>query len=135
MMLQFAIETKQKHELIDITDKINNLVLNSGVRHGVCNVFTPHSTAAIVVMENADLGLHDDFLCKLDELVPDKDKYKHNKMGEKNAAAHIKSALINPNVALVVDHGRLVLGQWQGVMFCEFDGPRERAIYVQLASE
>lgn len=134
MLLSFEIQTKEKEELFDITEKIQNLIAKSGVRHGVCNIFTPHSTAAIVVMENADTALSQDFLEVLNELVP-KHGYKHNKIGAPNAAAHIKSAIINPNITVVVDHGRVVLGQWQGIMFCEFDGPRTRGIYVQVVGE
>ena len=134
MLLSFEIQTKEPEELYDITEKVQNHIEKSGVRHGVCNVFTPHSTAAVVIMENADPALCEDFLGVMRELIP-QHGYKHNKVGAPNAAAHIKSAMINPNITIVVDHGRAVLGQWQGIMFCEFDGPRTRAIHVQVVSE
>jgi secondary thiamine-phosphate synthase enzyme len=119
-------------EFVDITDRIERFLSESGVRDGLCLVFTPHTTAAILINENADPSLHKDFDNFLKGLAPRADGYFHN---DGNCDSHLKSALIGPSKTLPVENGRLVLGTWQGVFLCEFDGPRRRQVTVKIASD
>ena len=129
-MTSFQIQTRQRNELVEITDRVRAAVKASGVREGVCVVYSPHTTAAVTINENADPDVVHDILLYLDRTVPQHQQgFRH---GEGNSDSHIKTAFVGPSVTLIVDKADLVLGRWQGVWFCEFDGPRTRTVHVQL---
>lgn len=123
------VRTQKRCELRDITAEIAQVVGASGVREGVCTVFVPHTTAAVTINENADPTVTRDILKRLETVVPFQDGYEH---GEGNSAAHIKASLFGSSVQLIVSGGRPLLGTWQGIYFCEFDGPRTRSVTVQV---
>jgi len=129
---KFEISTRSRVEFVDITDRIERLISESGVRDGLCLVFTPHTTSAILINENADPSLHKDFDNFLKRLAPHGYDYFHN---DGNCDSHLKSALIGPSKTLPVENGRLVLGTWQGMFLCEFDGPRRRQLTVKIVSD
>ena len=131
MIARFSIYTKSKVELQDITLRIKEIVASSGVREGVCYVFVPHTTAGVIVNENADPDVGRDILGQLERMVPAQSNYYHR---EGNAPAHIKASLVGSSQMLLVDDERLVLGTWQGIFLCEFDGPRQRTILVEVLS-
>jgi len=113
--------------LIDVTGEVNSVVEKSGVSEGLCNLFVPHTTAAVIVAENWDPDVTSDLLRQLERIVPREAGYKHS---EGNSQAHILSTMVGPSINIPVNAGRLALGRWQGVMFAEFDGPRERKLIV-----
>ena len=115
---------------LDISIEIKRIVRESGVVKGLCNVYIPHTTAGITINENADPDVVTDMLEGLDKMVP-KLKYRHY---EGNTIAHIKASLIGASINIPIDNGVLCLGQWQGIYFCEFDGPRTRSVYVNIIS-
>ncbi|MCD6547267.1 MAG: YjbQ family protein [Nanoarchaeota archaeon] len=124
-----TFSTKEKYELIDITKDIEKFV--EGVKEGVCIVYTPHATAGIVINENWDDSVRKDFINLLNKLIPE-GKWEHDKI-DNNGAAHLKSAIIGPSEVIPIKDGKLQLGRWQSIMFCEFDGPRhERKVYVKV---
>ncbi len=129
---KFEVATRNRVEFADITGKIENCVSESGVRDGLCVVFTSHTTAAILINENADPSLHKDFDNFLKRLAPRDEKYFHN---DGNCDAHLKSAVIGPSKTLLIEDGRLALGTWQGIFLCEFDGPRRRQILVKIVAD
>ncbi len=126
---RFNVRTGNRTELVDITDKVGNVVRNSKVDNGVCIVYVPHTTAAVTINENADPSVKRDILMELNKTIPFNDGYSHM---EGNSAAHIKSTLVGASVQIPVENGRLTLGTWQGIFFCEFDGPRNRSVIVQI---
>jgi secondary thiamine-phosphate synthase enzyme len=126
------IETRGRVEFKDISGLIQKLVTESGVQSGVCHLFVPHTTAAILINENYDPGLQKDLDDFLRELAPRDKDYHHN---DGNCDAHLKAAVIGCSKALLVDGGRLVLGRWQGVYFCEFDGPRRRELRIKIVPD
>jgi secondary thiamine-phosphate synthase enzyme len=129
----FQVHTRERNQLVEITDQVRQCLQRSGIRDGVCVVYCPHTTAAITVNENADPDVVHDVLLHLGRTVPQHQSgFRH---GEKNSDSHIKTSLIGPSVTLIVDKGALVLGRWQGVWFCEFDGPRSRTVHVQLVGK
>lgn len=129
----FSIVTRNHNEVIDISEDVARIVAESGVRDGQLAVFTPHATASITVNENDDPNIGTDFLRALGDMVPEHAGWLHDRV-DNNAAAHIKSALVGPSVTIPLIDGRLALGTWQNVFFCEFDGPRrERRIIVSIA--
>jgi len=131
-MEEFSFSTTRNEEIIDITNQVQNIVKSSKIREGICLVYTPHATAAIIINENWDPSVCEDLLSSLSRIVPKRANYKHDKV-DNNAAAHIKSAMLGPSETLTFKDGKLILGQWQSIMFCEFDGPRQnRRIIVQL---
>ncbi|MGI5864499.1 MAG: secondary thiamine-phosphate synthase enzyme YjbQ, partial [Myxococcales bacterium] len=115
-------------ELIDITDRVAALVRASGMQEGLCTVFCPHTTGAITINENADPDVKDDLLAALERIVPNRG-FKH---AEGNSDSHVKASLVGPSVTILIEGGALRLGTWQGVYFCEFDGPRRRKVWVQI---
>ncbi|MEN3008090.1 secondary thiamine-phosphate synthase enzyme YjbQ [Pseudothermotoga sp.] len=127
-MMTLSLRTKQRIEMIDITDQIQKLISDSGLKNGVCFIFVPHTTAAITINEGADSSVRLDIIEKLSRLVPVDGNYRHL---EGNADAHIKASLIGSSVMVLVNDGELALGTWQRIFFCEFDGPRARQIFVQ----
>jgi secondary thiamine-phosphate synthase enzyme len=128
MMRKFNVQSTQKEELIDITDKVEESVKVLKCSDGACAVFVPHTTAAVTINENADPSVARDILYGLGRMVPEKG-YSH---AEGNSPAHIKSSLVGCCVYVLVEGGRLVLGTWQGIYFCEFDGPRQRSVFVKM---
>jgi secondary thiamine-phosphate synthase enzyme len=129
-MKQFSVRTNARSEMIDITDRIRALLKESRIRSGVCHVFVPHTTAAVTINENADPDVPRDILSELDKIVPHNDHYRHV---EGNSAAHIKASIVGASETLLIENGDLVLGTWQSIFFCEFDGPRTRKVIVRLA--
>jgi secondary thiamine-phosphate synthase enzyme len=128
-----TIRTGTHNEMLDITERVQKVLVESGVNSGQCVVYTPHSTAAITINENADPNIGVDFLNALKKLVIEHDGWLHDRV-DNNAAAHIKSALIGPSECLPVAQGQLTLGQWQNIFLCEFDGPRSRQVIVSILS-
>jgi secondary thiamine-phosphate synthase enzyme len=123
------IRTRAKEEFVDLTADVGRVVAASGVASGVCVVAVPHTTAGITVNENADPDVRADLLMTLRRIVPNALPYAH---AEGNSPAHVKAALVGSSVSLIVEDGRLQLGTWQGIFFCEFDGPRTRKVWVQV---
>ena len=129
-MNELTVETNQHSEFVEITDEVQRLVDKSGVKEGVCVCFVPHTTAGITINENADPDVVADMMYALDKAVPWKDgHYRH---GEGNTAAHVKSSIMGHSVQVFVRGGRLQFGTWQGIYFCEFDGPRTRKVWVSI---
>lgn len=125
------IQTQSKEELIDITSSIEQVVEASGIEEGICCIYVPHTTAGVTINENADPSVKRDILMATKKIVPDTWGYSH---AEGNSPAHVKSSLVGPSLSIIIDKGKLALGTWQGVIFCEFDGPRRRKIFIQLVS-
>ena len=128
-MNSFSVRTRAKVDFQDITHDIQNVVAGSGVKSGVCHIFIPHTTAGIIINEHADPSVAEDIAAQLDAIVPQHAKYRHL---EGNAPAHIKASLTGSSKTLLVEGGKLVLGTWQGIFFCEFDGPRNRTVIVKI---
>jgi len=125
-----TLKTKSKTETTDITKEVREAVITSGIKEGICVVFTPHTTASVMITENVDPRLQRDLLGSLSRIAPDNVRYAH---GGGNAAAHIKSARTGVSVTIPVADGRPLLGEWQGVLFAEFDGPREaRKVMIKV---
>lgn len=128
-MQTIRLRTIQRDEMINITAEVNRLVGESGVRRGLCLIHAPHTTAGIVIQEGYDPDVARDILVSLDGLAPVEGDYRH---AEGNSPAHIKSLMTGSGQTLPVEYGTLQLGRWQAVFFCEFDGPRDRTIWVQV---
>ena len=128
-MERLDIKTNSRVEFQDITARINDVVKAGGFQSGVCHVFVPHTTAGVMVNEHADPAVVEDIAMQLDKMVPDHGSYRHL---EGNSPAHIKATLVDDSETLFIEDGRLVLGMWQGVFFCEFDGPRNRHVLVNI---
>jgi len=126
----FGVKTGSRTELSDITSRVEDIVRASGVKEGLCCVYVPHTTAGVTINENADPSVRRDILMELNKVIPFEDGYKH---GEGNSAAHIKASLVGSSVSVPVSGGRLALGTWQGISFCEFDGPRSRRVHVTVS--
>ena len=129
MVSTISISTRERSEMIDITSKVEEEVKRSGLKDGVCFVFVPHTTAGITINEGADPSVVADIQARLGKLVPWEGTYRHL---EGNSAAHIKTSLIGNSVIVFVESGRLTLGTWQGIFFCEFDGPRSRKVHIKF---
>jgi secondary thiamine-phosphate synthase enzyme len=126
------VETRTRVEFKDVTSMIQRFVVESGVQSGTCLVFVPHTTAAILINENADPGLQKDLDAFLRQLAPRDKDYCHD---DGNCDAHLKAALLGCSKSLLIENGRLVLGRWQGVYFCEFDGPRRRELRIKIVAD
>ena len=134
MQEEFTISTNKKQELIDITSKINSIVKDSKIKNGLCNVFTAHATAAIIINENYDPNICLDLLDSLNKLIPS-GIWRHDKV-DGNADSHIKSAILGPQETIPIKNSELQLGRWQSLMFCELDGPRnDRKIIVTILDD
>jgi secondary thiamine-phosphate synthase enzyme len=127
-----SVKTSARTELIDITSKIARLVKESGVSEGRCMLYVPHTTAAVTINESADPSVKEDILMILNQIVPWDANYRH---GEGNSPAHVKSTLVGASETVAIENGSLVLGTWQGIFFCEFDGPRTRKVHVRITAE
>jgi secondary thiamine-phosphate synthase enzyme len=128
MPISVTVKTDSRIAMVDITSLIQKEVSTSGVREGVCIIYVPHTTAGITINEGADPAVCDDIMAKLNELVPPNAGYRH---GEGNADSHIKASLLGSSVSVLVENGSLVLGTWQKIFFCEFDGPRSRRVFLK----
>lgn len=128
-MQEFKIKTNARNEFVDITAQIRTAIRDNNIESGFCTVYCPHTTAAITINENADPDVTTDMLRKLSEMVPAHENYRHS---EGNSDAHIKSTLIGNSAQVIIQNGTLMLGTWQGIYFCEFDGPRTRKVWVSI---
>jgi secondary thiamine-phosphate synthase enzyme len=128
-MDNIRVSTTKRSELVDITAQVQQAVTRSKVEDGICVVFCPHTTAALTINENADPAVRRDIVSTLNNLIPESGDYTHS---EGNSDSHIKSSLLGPDLTLIVEKGELRLGTWQGVYFCESDGPRSREIWVKV---
>ena len=129
---QLEIRSHRREELIDVTGQVQKYVEKVGLRDGIIVLYVPHTTAAITINENADPDVARDILYKLQKEIPQRDGYHH---GEGNSDAHVKSSIIGASIQIIVADGRLLLGTWQGIYFCEFDGPRTRRLQLKAISD
>jgi secondary thiamine-phosphate synthase enzyme len=132
MIQTFQVRTSKRTEFIDITRSVQEAVQKTGLREGICILFIPHTTAAITINENADPSVPMDIVMELNKIVPFEDRYQHM---EGNSPAHIKASLVGFSQTVLVESGKLALGTWQGIFFCEFDGPRNREVYIKVISD
>ena len=128
-MKTFTVKTSARFEMIDVTRQITDIISKAGVGSGLCHVFIPHTTAAVTINENADPDVPRDIINILDRLIPLHGPYRH---GEGNSAAHVKASLMGTSETVLIENGQPVLGTWQSVFLCEFDGPRMRKVFVKL---
>ncbi|RLE13823.1 YjbQ family protein, partial [Candidatus Aerophobetes bacterium] len=129
MVKTISISTTSRVEFLDITSKIEDIVEESGIRDGICYIFVPHTTAAVTINEGADPSVRRDIIAQLDKIVPPRGDYTHM---EGNSPAHIKASLIGSSQIVFVQEGRISLGTWESIYFCEFDGPRTRRLIVKI---
>ena len=129
MLKEITVHTNTQTQIIDITAQIQKVVRESGISEGLCCVFIPHTTAGVTINENADPSVKHDIIMELNKVIPLNDHYRHL---EGNSAAHIKASIIGSSVNVPVENNNLLLGTWQGICFCEFDGPRQRNVYVKI---
>ena len=130
MFQKIELNTNKNTEFVDITTQVQKKISQLEVSDGICVVFVPHTTAGITINENADPDVVKDILMMLDKKIPAGDSgYRHS---EGNSAAHIKASLIGSSVSVIIENGKLQLGTWQGIYFCEFDGPRKREIWIKV---
>jgi len=127
-----TVKSTTRTELIDITSKIQDMVMSADVHQGLCMLYVPHTTAAITINESADPSVKDDILMIINRLIPWEAEYRHL---EGNSPALIKSTIVGASELIAIDNNRLVLGTWQGIFFCEFDGPRTRKVQVRIIKE
>lgn len=127
-----SVRTSAREEIVNITDQVQRVVSACGARSGMVCVYSPHTTAGITIQENADPDVRADLLAHLRELVPRQASFRHR---EGNSDAHIKTVLVGPSQAIPVEDGRMLLGTWQAVFFCEFDGPRSRRVLVKVVED
>ncbi|GGD87384.1 secondary thiamine-phosphate synthase enzyme YjbQ [Paenibacillus nasutitermitis] len=133
MLINRSLRTSRHDEMIDITREITAIVSKEGVQSGLAVIYCPHTTAGITIQENADPDVKHDVLMRLDEVYPwEHPKYRH---AEGNTASHLKAITTGTSQTVIIDQGRLLLGRWQGIYFCEFDGPRSREYYIKLIKE
>lgn len=128
MLFEFDLSTPSEG-LVDITKEVREAVKESGVDEGICVVFCPHTTGAITINENADPDVKSDFILGMDKIFPDMKEFRH---AEGNSDAHLKSSSVGASETIIITNGKPILGTWQGIYFCEFDGPRRRKFYVKL---
>jgi len=128
-MEMFSVKTSSRTDFKDITGQVASALAAAGVKEGACLVYVPHTTAGITINENADPAVRTDIMAALERLVPWEGPYRH---AEGNSAAHVKASLVGFSVTVPVSGGRPVLGTWQGIYFCEFDGPRTRKVHLQV---
>ena len=125
-----TLQSSRHTDMVEITREVQQVVTESGVKDGICTIFCPHTTGAITINENCDPDVVRDFTMEIDKIVPWEDGYRHF---EGNSAAHLKASLIGFSEQVIIENGKLVLGTWQGIYFCEYDGPRSRKVYVKVS--
>jgi secondary thiamine-phosphate synthase enzyme len=126
---KIQVRTLRHTEMLDITEEVQEAISGEGILEGVCYLFVPHTTAGLTINEGADPSVRRDILKELDRIVPLEDAYQHT---EGNAAAHIKATLVGPSLIVFIEEGRICLGTWQSLYFCEFDGPRRREVWMRI---
>jgi secondary thiamine-phosphate synthase enzyme len=131
MLFEFALSV-QREDFYNVTPQVREAVAKSGVLSGVATIYCPHTTAGITINENADPDVVHDLLIGLSGAFPDRPEFRH---GEGNSAAHLKASVIGSSVTVIIESGKLLLGTWQGIYFCEFDPPRSRQFYVKVLGE
>lgn len=132
-MHTLTIQTKQRDELVPITDQVQAYINQSTIQSGLCTLYVPHTTAAVTINENADPDVARDILLAVDKLIPFHDPdYQHF---EGNSASHVKACFFGTSETLIIENGQLILGTWQGIYFCEFDGPRTRKLHIKIQSD
>ena len=129
MNTEISLKSRSRNEFVNITQEVQNVVNKSGIKDGVCYIFIPHTTAGITINEAADPDVVADIQQELNKIAPAGSHYRHT---EGNADAHIKASIIGSSQAVFIENGRLKLGTWQGIFFCEFDGPRNRKVWVKI---
>ena len=129
-MTRHDVPTRARAQMIEITDLVRRAVESAGVTDGLAIVYVPHTTAAVTINENADPDVKHDLLAKLAALIPHRESYYRHDEG--NSDSHLKVAAVGSSVTVIIENGRLMLGRWQGIQFCEFDGPREREVWVKV---
>ncbi|GBE39665.1 hypothetical protein BMS3Bbin08_02296 [bacterium BMS3Bbin08] len=129
MIKSLNVKTASRSEFVDITSEIQQLVDESGIKEGICYVYVPHTTAGVTINEGADPSVVDDILKTLNKLIPHNAGYSHI---EENSDSHIKTAMVGTSQSIIIDKGKLQLGTWQSIFFCEFDGPRSRKVIVKF---
>ena len=132
MIQTLEVSTRSRTEFIDITSQVQQFVRKSGVQHGICYLYVPHTTAALTINENADPSVQKDILMEINKIVPFQDNYSHY---EGNSAAHIKSSLFGNSLFVFIEDNALFLGTWQGIYFCEFDGARRRKVHIKIVAD
>ncbi len=130
--MQISVKTNARTQMVDITSEVQDVVKKSSVSNGLVHVFSMHTTAAVTINENADPAVETDILNTINKTIPWDDNFKHM---EGNSAAHIKVSLFGPSETIPLENGSLVLGTWQGIYFCEFDGPRNRHVNIQILGD
>ncbi|GAB6269941.1 hypothetical protein DS62_01225 [Smithella sp. SC_K08D17] len=128
-MKEISVQTRSRFEMIDITAEVQKAVSEDKIESGICLIYTPHTTAAVTINENADPDVSRDILAALDKAVPLNANYRHM---EGNSAAHVKASLVGASELVIIEKGRIVLGTWQSIFFCEFDGPRSRKVFISI---
>jgi len=131
-MQMLRVKTNRRTQLVDVTQEIEQVVAESGTKEGVCYVYIPHTTAAVMINEHADPDVASDLEGVFDRLVPHKRPYRH---AEGNTDSHAKVIMVGASQVIFIERGKLALGTWQGVFFCEFDGPRERKMWVKVTAD
>lgn len=129
MITELEIKTRARSEMFDITSEIRKIAKDSGIKEGICYLYVPHTTAGITINEDADPDVARDIIDTLERIVPWDGSYRHS---EGNSAAHIKASLMGPSKSIPIENGEILLGRWQGIFFCEFDGPRTRKVILKL---
>ncbi|MEN2993906.1 MAG: secondary thiamine-phosphate synthase enzyme YjbQ [Thermodesulfovibrio sp.] len=132
MMKTLTVKSSSREEFIDITEDVEKVVKSSGVKSGVCYLYVPHTTAGITINEGADPSVRKDIINALKKIAPYAAGYLHM---EGNADSHIKATVVGSSVSIIIENGSLILGQWQSIFFCEFDGPRTRKVYLKIIKE
>jgi secondary thiamine-phosphate synthase enzyme len=134
MLKEFEIQTNENQEIIGITEKVKEIILDSGIESGICVVYVPHATAGIIINENNDPSVSEDILKQLNEIIPKNNHYKHDKI-DNNSHSHIKSSIIGPSETIIIENNKLILGTWQEIALVDFDGPKNRKICVKLTKD
>lgn len=129
MTYKLDVTTRTRTEFVDVTSQIQGIIGQNEVKEGICYLYVPHTTAAVTINESADRNVVEDIIFMLNKVIPFESKYLHT---EGNSAAHIKASIVGPSETIPIENGRLMLGTWQGIFFCEFDGPRRRQMLVKV---
>ena len=129
MNTEISLKSRSRNEFVNITQEVQNAVNKSGIKDGICHIFVPHTTAGVTINEAADPDVVEDIQRQLDKIAPADGNYRH---AEGNSDAHIKASITGSSQAVFIENGRLKLGTWQGIFFCEFDGPRNRKVWVKI---
>lgn len=130
-MKEFSIRTSSRIQMVDVTGNVAAILNEEKIRSGLCHVFVPHTTAGITINENADPDVQRDILATFNRLIPLDSGYRHV---EGNSDAHVKASIMGASVTVIIEDGKLVLGTWQSIFFCEFDGPRTRKVFVKIST-